>query len=238
MPFDQRIGEVKRLLTLPEAVRPRLVMVYFSEPDATGHDRGPYAPQTRKAVKTMDKMMRELYGVLQALPIFDQIDFIVTSDHGMTRTSPERVIRLSDYVKPEWIHHVDYSVPSWLDANKVEANGVVLDYTDSIIDALKDVPHLQPWRRSEVPVELKIWRGEKYEETTGTHGFDPFFPDMHVNFRAIGPDFKTGYVKEDIFQNINVYSLMCHLLGLTPAPNDGCLEAVSDMLNLMDNKGY
>ena len=53
---------------------------------------------------------------------------------------------------------------------------------------------------------------------------------MHVNFRAIGPDFKTGYVKEDIFQNINVYSLMCHLLGLTPAPNDGCLEAVSDML--------
>jgi predicted AlkP superfamily pyrophosphatase or phosphodiesterase len=72
--------------------------------------------------------------------------------------------------------------------------------------------------------------GEKYEETTGTHGFDPFFPDMHVNFRAIGPDFKTGYVKEDIFQNINVYSLMCHLLGLTPAPNDGCLEVVSDML--------
>lgn len=255
MPFDQRIGEVKRLLTLPEAVRPRLVMVYFSEPDATGHDRGPYAPQTRKAVKTMDKMMRELYGVLQALPIFDQIDFIVTSDHGMTRTSPERVIRLSDYVKPEWIHHVDYSVPSWLDANKVEANGVVLDYTDSIIDALKDVPHLQPWRRSEVPAYLQFgsnenigdivlntdlgWVvGEKYEETTGTHGFDPFFPDMHVNFRAIGPDFKTGYVKEDIFQNINVYSLMCYLLGITPAPNDGCLEAVSDMLNLMDNKGY
>ena len=247
LPFDERIAEVKRLLTLPEAERPRLVMAYFSEPDGTGHDKGPYARQTRKAVMMMDRMMRKLYDVLQSLPIASQIDLIITSDHGMTRTSPERFIPLWDYVKKEWVENFDYSVPAWLDARKVEANGVTFDYTDSILFALSDVPHLQAWRRSEVPAYLQFgtnenigdvvlntdlgWViGEKYDETTGTHGYDPFFPDMHVNFRAIGPDFKTGYVKEEIFQNINVYPLLCYLLGLAPAPNDGSLEAVRDML--------
>ena len=145
---------------MPRIARNQMMPKLPHPSTSKGHDKGPYAPQTRKAVKTMDKMMRALYGVLQALPISEKIDFIVTSDHGMTRTSPERVIRLSDYVKSEWIHHVDYSVPSWLDANKVEANGVVLDYTDSIIDALKDVPHLHAWRRSEVPAYLQFGTNE------------------------------------------------------------------------------
>lgn len=247
LPFDERISEVKRILSLPETERPHLVMCYFSEPDATGHKCGPYSPKTRKVVTTMDKMMRELYGVLQDLPFFDKIDFITTSDHGMTRTSSERVIRLSDYVKPEWITDVLYSVPSWVNAKKVVANGVEIDYADSIVDALKDVPHLQAWRRCEIPAYLQFgsnenigdvvlntdlgWVvGEKYTESTGTHGYDPFFPDMHVNFRAIGPDFKNGYVKEDIFQNTCIYPLVCHLLGLTPVPVDGCLEDVEDVL--------
>jgi len=247
LPFDERIDEVKRILTLPEAERPHLVMCYFSEPDATGHKLGPYTPKMHECVRVMDQMMRELYGVLQELPFFDKIDFIVTSDHGMTRTSPERMIRLSEYVKPEWVKDVLFSVPSWLHANKIEANGVVIDYADSIVDALKDVPHLQAWRRCEVPEYLQFgtnenigdvvlntdlgWIvGEEYKETTGTHGYDPFFPDMHVNFRAIGPDFKQGYVKEDIFQNTCVYPLICHLLGLTPVPVDGNLEDISDIL--------
>ncbi len=247
LPFDQRIVEVKRILSLPEAERPHLVMCYFSEPDATGHNCGPYTPKMRKVVLKMDRMMRELYGVLQELPFSDQIDFIITSDHGMTRLSPERFIRLSDYVKPEWVKEVLYSVPSWLDANKVEANGVTIDYADSIVEALRDVPHLHAWRRNEVPECLQFgsnenigdvvldtdlgWIvGEKYNEKTGTHGFDPFYPDMHVNFRAIGPDFKSGYVKEEIFQNTCIYPLVCHLLGLTPAPVDGCLEDVEDIL--------
>jgi hypothetical protein len=32
------------------------------------------------------------------------------------------------------------------------------------------------------------------------------------------------------FQNIHIYNLMCHVLGLTPAPNDGDFSQVSGLL--------
>ena len=48
-------------------------------------------------------------------------------------------------------------------------------------------------------------------------------------FIAHGPSFKKN-VTVPHFTNVNVYSLLCHLLGVTPAPNDGTLSATSDML--------
>ena len=48
-------------------------------------------------------------------------------------------------------------------------------------------------------------------------------------FIAHGPAFKRGYVAEP-FQNIEVYNVMCKILGLTPAKNDGNLENVKEML--------
>jgi len=32
------------------------------------------------------------------------------------------------------------------------------------------------------------------------------------------------------FENVHIYSLMCHLLGLEPAPNNGSLEVLKDTL--------
>ena len=64
----------------------------------------------------------------------------------------------------------------------------------------------------------------------GNHGFDPNYSDMHVIFRAAGPDFKQGYVNPLVFKNVDVYPLLSHLLGITPANNDGSLDDVTDLL--------
>ena len=53
---------------------------------------------------------------------------------------------------------------------------------------------------------------------------------MNVIFRAAGPDFKKGYVKAKTFQNVNIYPLLSHLLGISPSPCDGKLENVADLL--------
>ena len=49
-------------------------------------------------------------------------------------------------------------------------------------------------------------------------------------FRAAGPDFKQGYAKPLVFKNVDVYSLLSHLLGITPAKNDGSFDDVADLL--------
>ena len=53
---------------------------------------------------------------------------------------------------------------------------------------------------------------------------------MHPSFIITqGPAFKEGFVSEP-FENVNIYSLMCHLLGIKPAPNNGSLQAVQHLL--------
>ena len=52
---------------------------------------------------------------------------------------------------------------------------------------------------------------------------------MHSFFLAQGPAFKEGFVSEP-FKNVTIYSLMCHLLGIEPAPKNGLLQAVQHLL--------
>ena len=63
----------------------------------------------------------------------------------------------------------------------------------------------------------------------GNHGYDNQLPDMHPVFVAMGPSFKKGYSK-DTFHNVDIYPLLCHILGVDPAPNNGSLQSVIDLL--------
>ena len=238
---SQRIDKVISLLKKPEAERPRLVMAYFEEPDGVGHRYSPYSKTTRAKIESLDSLMHVLSIRLSALPFADKINLIVTSDHGMTPISPDRIVPVKKYLKDEWIEKVDGNLPGQIYCKA----GCV----DSVYNALKDVPHLRAWRRSEIPAYLQYGTNSRIGDVValpdpgwlftdnnnfkpgGTHGFDPYISDMHVMFRAIGPDFKKGYHKADKFQNTNVYALLAHLLGITPAPNDGDITNVIDMLN-------
>jgi predicted AlkP superfamily pyrophosphatase or phosphodiesterase len=54
----------------------------------------------------------------------------------------------------------------------------------------------------------------------GDHGYDPQHPEMHGIFIAGGPSFRRG-VTLPATENVHVYALLCALLGVTPAQNDG-----------------
>ena len=52
--------------------------------------------------------------------------------------------------------------------------------------------------------------------------------DMWAMFRAIGPNIRHAQVKP--FRNVSVYTLLCNLLGITPAENDGCIDDVKSII--------
>ena len=238
--FSQRIAVVDRLLTLPEKDRPSLVMAYFDQPDHDGHSYGPHDKRVRRTVETMDMLMGQLWSDLRSLPIRDSINLIVTADHGMTSVGDDRLIHPYDYVKKEWVNYISYDLPTLIEPAK--------GYEDSVYNALREVPHLRVWRKKDVPAYLHYgsnpnvtsivvlpdlgWTvtGWKHQRLRGTHGYDPTYSDMHVMFRAVGPDFKRGYTEHRLFTNTDVYPLLCHLLGIAPAKNDGSLDGVSQML--------
>ena len=238
--FDERVNEVVRLLSLPEAERPHLVMAYFEEPDHAGHNNGPVTMATRRSVEHLDSLLSGLWHRIQSLPHGTQVNLIVTGDHGMTWLSRYRLIRPSYYLKDEWVERIDGDYPALITARKPK-------YIDDIVRALQDVPHLRAWKRGELPSYLHYgthentadvvvlpdvgWTfGEKAPTIQGSHGFDHTCSDMLVAFRAVGPDFKQGYVREQYFRNVCVYPLLAHLLGVEPSPNDGSLAEVQDLL--------
>ena len=240
--YAQRLAEVARLLSLPLTDRPRLVMLYFDEPDHTGHSFSPFSKETRRQVEHMDGMLQELYNTLQTLPVSDSVNLIVLSDHGMAPVDAAHQVNISDYVKPEWVERMQVDLPTHIWPRK--------GCEKLLLKALAGMPHVKVWHKAEVPAYLQYgananigdivvnpdcgWllteRVVVREGTRGTHGFDPTCFDMQVPFRAVGPDFKRGYHKPQVFQNTNVYPLLCHLLGIEPAPCDGCLDQVKDML--------
>ena len=235
--FGQRIDGILKQLRRPEAKRPQLIMAYFEQPDHNGHVYGPQAKQTRIAVMEIDKLISNLYERIQKLPISDKVNFIVVSDHGMTLTMPEKHIDARQYLKKEWYYDIEGDAP----ANIYVREGCA----DSICLALQGVDHIRVWHRTEVPYYLHYGTNEnvgdvvidtelgwlfsdKKAEYGGTHGYDPSYNDMHALFRAVGPAFK--HISLPHFPNVDVYPLLCHLLGIEPAPNDGSLNIVKRML--------
>ena len=63
----------------------------------------------------------------------------------------------------------------------------------------------------------------------GGHGYDNQLPSMRAIFIAHGEAVKKGKVV-DAFENVQVYNMMCAILGLKPAPNDGNMEAARAVL--------
>lgn len=63
----------------------------------------------------------------------------------------------------------------------------------------------------------------------GTHGFDPYAPEMAAVFVASGPAFRAG-VRLRTFDNVDVYPLIARLAGIVAQPGDGSLAPVRPAL--------
>lgn len=234
----ERLSAILDELSKPDSQRPHLLMAYLDEPDASGHDFGPQSRETRKAVEQVDGMLMDFYLQLLAMPVGNQVNVIILSDHGMAWVEPSHRIDIFDYVRKEWIEGSTGNIPECIYA--------VEGCTDSIYQALKDVPHVRVWKRTEVPSYLNYGSNNRigdvvvlpdlgyivYDKPSATgggqHGYDPNYSDMHALFRAIGPDI--AHVGLPHFSNVNIYELVCRLLHIVPAPNDGSVEVVTPIL--------
>ncbi len=237
---NERIARVEQLLSLPERERPHFVMCYFEEPDHMGHVKGPVTRDTRAVMATMDSCVQAIWERIQRLPIAGRVNFIVTGDHGMAWTGPERTVPVKRYIRDHWVTRVEGNLPANIYCSEPQ-------YADSVLQALAGVDHIRAWRKSEIPAYLNYGSNPNVGDVVvlpdvgwlftdgkvrlgGSHGYDHTASDMLVGFRAMGPAFKSGYSKPDTFRNVCVYPLLCHLLGIVPSANDGDLAEVADML--------
>jgi ectonucleotide pyrophosphatase/phosphodiesterase family protein 7 len=77
--------------------------------------------------------------------------------------------------------------------------------------------------------EEQRWGEPDRHAPGGTHGYDARLQSMQGLFIANGPRIRGG-MRVKPFENIHIYDLMCALLGLQPAKNDGDPAVTRDML--------
>lgn len=235
-PNEKRIEQVVEWLKLPEAERPHLITLYYSNVDHAGHVYGPNAPETRDAVHLLDGLVGELDEKLQALHM--PIDLVVVADHGMLST------------KGDWVNLDEIPWLAPLLKGIRHEDTLLYPETDAQAQAIVDASRAHPdprfkfYRRKDVPKSLQYrdnpregdpvlvptpgyairYSAGKSKATAGYHGWDPKkVPEMRAIFYAAGPDVRQG-VKLKTFQNVDVYDFVAGLLHLTPAPNDGTLK--------------
>ena len=243
VPFDDRIDSVMTWFSLPKPNRPRLIMLYFHEPDWTGHEYGPNSAQTIEQIQKMDGIMGTILKKAGNLTIADKLNVLVVSDHGMTEVSPEQVIDLSVYTDLSGVATVGAGPIVFLSADSSKR-------LTPIYNDLQQLPNAQVYWKRDIPDRWHYRAHERIPEVLivaeegwtlmpmghgpgmpkGTHGYDNKLISMQAIFVAEGPAFKSGYSKE-VFENIHIYPLLAHILGLEPYSGiDGDLNVVRDLL--------
>lgn len=247
LPNEARIDQILAWLGEPEARRPTFLTLYFSDVDNAGHTFGPQSEQTREAALRVDAVLRRLTDGVAQLGLAARTNYIIVSDHGMSELSADRVIVIDDYVDLSTVDVVDTAPVVGLNAR----TGVSVD---TVFNALHDKhPALQVYTRDTLPDEHRL-RGhprvtdvigiadDGWHPTTreslgpagrkfpgGNHGFEPRHRSMLGLFVASGPAFKPG-VGVAAFENVHLYELMCRILRVKPANNEGSLAVTAALL--------
>lgn len=220
-----------------------LGLLYYEHPDEEGHEYGPESDNMAETIQKLEACTGYLLDSLEKNNLLDTMNVILTSDHGMTTTPHNKTIILGDYIQKDLYKVIVMNNPivSIIPQNKTAG--------DIIVSKLQNVAHLEVYKKSDIPQEYHYSKNrrildilivadlgytivESYHQKytgKGDHGYNNSLPDMHPFFMAMGPAFRVNHTVET-FNNVDVYPLICQILGIEPAPNNGSMDIVQGLL--------
>lgn len=224
------------------------VSLYFGEPDLVGHTHGPDSPERKEMVRQVDRTVGYIRDKIQEHGLTDRLNVIMTADHGMATVLQDGQVEQIILSKIPGFSFRDIQF-QLLDYGPL---GMLLPkegMLEKVYQALKGShPHLHVYKKEDMPERLHYSKHPRLlpiiliadpgyivngffpvHFNKGEHGFDNEDMDMKSFFRAVGPDFQSDLMVGP-FDLIDLYPLMCHLLGIKPEIHDGHLDKSKDML--------
>lgn len=239
----QRVRSVLSWLDLPPAKRPAFLTLYFSSVDDAGHAYGPDSPEVAAAIHEVDAAVALLVEGLKQRGLYGKLDLMLVSDHGMAAVPRSQVIVLdqkfdpsnaalvlwtpeivSIFPKPGQLDNIylqlQQSLPAQAKVYKKSQLPARWHYQNSKrIAPLLVIP--EPGWRLMQQAKHQQWLAERSADSvSGSHGYDNASPAMQAIFIGHGPSFVAGRTLP-AFANIELYNLMCRILRIQPAANDG-----------------
>ncbi len=252
-PNFERVDTVLSWLDLPVRERPTMLALYFSDVDHAGHEAGPDSEDVKQAIAHVDQALGRLVAGLKSRGIFNRVNLIIVSDHGMARLDPSQVVALDDYFDTSQAEIVVWNSGMVHIFPKPEMEQAVYSMLKS-----KAPPHVTVYWKQELPARFHYGKSQRIGDIVviadegwslmsqdryrrpeltakgkvkyrGAHGFDNQLESMRALFVAHGPAFKKQVMVEP-FENVEVYNIMARILRLKPASNDGSDAAAKTVL--------
>uniref|UniRef100_A0A8B9HEW5 Ectonucleotide pyrophosphatase/phosphodiesterase 2 n=1 Tax=Astyanax mexicanus TaxID=7994 RepID=A0A8B9HEW5_ASTMX len=206
-------------------------------------------------LKEIDKVVGQLMDGLKQMKLHRCVNIILVGDHGMEEAHCDWTEFLSSYMSniddiiliPGSLGRIRARHPN---NSKYDAKAVVANLT-----CKKPDQHFKPYLKQHLPKRLHYANNRRIEEIhlmverkwhvarkipevkrhpgkcgfSGDHGYDNKITSMQTVFLGYGPMFKFK-TKIPPFENIELYNIMCDLLGLKPVPNNGTYGSLNHVL--------
>ncbi|CAK8673883.1 unnamed protein product [Clavelina lepadiformis] len=243
--WHRRIDEVMNWFTKENL---DMIAFYFDEPDLHGHKNGAESPIIRDvSLPLLSRTIMYLLKRVKETGLENDLNIIITSDHGHhsidLSVTEENAISLEKHVDFNQIEYFFEYGPMGMMEPKP-------GYVQQVYEKLRDAhPQMKVYLKEDLPERWHYKRNSRipsivilanpgyelyrkypgYHYQRSNHGYDNDHPSMRTIYYSIGPAFKKNHVIEG-FESVDIYPLMCHLLGLKPAPNNGSLDILMDTL--------
>ncbi|KAJ8008722.1 hypothetical protein DPEC_G00081370 [Dallia pectoralis] len=207
--FERRVETMVAWLAEEEGPRERpglggvdFGVLYWEEPDESGHNLGPESSLMDVVIANIDDKLGFLRNELRKKGLYERVNLIVTSDHGMTQLSKDKVIELDQYLDRELYTWVDKSPVVGIlpgEGKLEEVFGALVDVNPNMVVYKKEqIPERLHYRHNGriMPIILEAKEGWTITQNRtmaphmlGNHGYDNSLPSMHPVFVARGPAF-------------------------------------------------
>ena len=241
---DRRLDILKDWLQLPENKRPHFITFYFPEVDHAEHYYGVYSKQAEAAVYHVDSAIGKMNEMVAQLNL--PVNFIFVSDHGFTNIDTVNTVSVENLIDTSKFIVAGESTLIHLyakDTSSIAAQYNILKASQNNyhVYLANEVPERWHYGKSDdrynrigdilITTDMPYIFSSRGRKNAATHGFDNYTQEMQATFYAWGPAFKENF-KINNFENINIYPLVAHLLGLSFDPNsiDGKLEVLKPIL--------
>ncbi|KAM8733897.1 autotaxin isoform 1-T1 [Acanthopagrus schlegelii] len=252
IPLERRILTMLQWLHLPEGERPYIYAMHSDQPDTYGHKMGPMSTELNNPLRVIDRIVGHLMNGLKQMKLHRCVNIILVGDHGMEEAHCDRTEFLSNYLTniddiiliPGSLGRIRSRYPN---NPNYDPKAVVANLTCKRADQ-----HFKPYMKQHLPKRLhyannrriedihllverkwhiarKAPEGKRHCGFSGDHGYDNKINSMQTIFLGYGPTFKFR-TKVPAFENIELYNVMCDLLGLKPVPNNGTHGSLNHLL--------
>ncbi len=237
MTNTDRVNNLLKWIDLPSDQRPHFMTLYFDTVDSAGHKYGPNSNEVLAALKGVDSAIGYLAEQLRIRKIFDDLNIIVVSDHGMAAIDSEKVINVSEVLT---------RYPNIERIAGGAVGGLFSNSSDEISQVVRDLKEhstlYKVYKKNEIPARFHYQNSNRIPDVLivaeegayislkpsffpssfsnkGAHGYDNELASMQATFIASGPNFPQN-LSVNTFSNVYVYAMMCKLLKIKAAPNE------------------